>query len=462
MNKKVELVAALGLIFFVIFILNSFMVRSAGDDYVYSFMWEGHSMYEPLSADARRIASFQDIAVSAWSYFLTWGGRIVAQSMAMFFLWMPRGVFNVAIALTVVLLVLLMQWTARGGKVTMELSAKSVLITGFFLWAFQANFCGIFIWLDGSCNYLWPMVFLLAWLLPYIRYYMTDGEARYGGWLSPLLFLLGLLAGNGNENTLCWIGLFGLFYLYHIYKKGEMQLWMLAGFLGLSIGYGILMLAPGNLVRMEESGESFRLFQFSVKAFVAIWFHTLLLSPFYFYLMKAFRKRRALCAFSGGRKYVRLSIWFLSASLLFEIIMCVSPEFPFRSLFPSTVFCLTAALLMQHAAIAPAHRRSVCRGQGVMKRLATLYFAFTFAMTFWIFVENARWFDRWLGEAEAMRGTPAILSITERPPYEEELWTYLTGFHHYAVGLKSDPAHWGNAAMARFYDIGGVTMAEKK
>lgn len=85
------------------------------------------------------------------------------------------------------------------------------------------------------------MVFLLAWLLPYIRHYMTDGEARYGGWLSPLLFLLGLFAGNGNENTLCWIGLFGLFYLYHIYKKGEMQLWMLAGFLGLSIGYGILV-----------------------------------------------------------------------------------------------------------------------------------------------------------------------------------------------------------------------------
>lgn len=214
-EKKKLCLSLLG-IFFVIFILNSLMVRSAGDDYVYSFMWEGHSMYEPLSADARRIASFQDIAVSSWSYFLTWGGRIVAQSMAMFFLWMPRGVFNVAIALTVVLLVLLMQWTARGGEVTMALPAKSVLITGFFLWAFQPNFCGIFLWLDGSCNYLWPMVFLLAWLLPYIRHYMTDGEARYGGWLSPLLFLLGLLAGNGNENTLCWIGLFGLFYLYHI------------------------------------------------------------------------------------------------------------------------------------------------------------------------------------------------------------------------------------------------------
>ena len=55
-KEQKQLGLALGLIFFVIFILNSFMVRSAGDDYVYSFMWEGHSMYEPLSADARRIA----------------------------------------------------------------------------------------------------------------------------------------------------------------------------------------------------------------------------------------------------------------------------------------------------------------------------------------------------------------------------------------------------------------------
>ena len=81
-EKKKFCLSLLG-IFFVIFILNSLMARSAGDDYVYSFMWEGHSMYEPLSADARRIAGFSDIAVSAWSYFLTWGGRIVAQSMAM-------------------------------------------------------------------------------------------------------------------------------------------------------------------------------------------------------------------------------------------------------------------------------------------------------------------------------------------------------------------------------------------
>lgn len=70
-TEKKKLYLSLFGIFFVIFILNSFMVRSAGDDYVYSFMWEGHSMYEPLSAGARRIGSISDIVESLWSHFFT-------------------------------------------------------------------------------------------------------------------------------------------------------------------------------------------------------------------------------------------------------------------------------------------------------------------------------------------------------------------------------------------------------
>ena len=51
-EKKKLCLSLLG-IFFVIFILNSLMARSAGDDYVYSFMWEGHSMYERMRGASR-------------------------------------------------------------------------------------------------------------------------------------------------------------------------------------------------------------------------------------------------------------------------------------------------------------------------------------------------------------------------------------------------------------------------
>ena len=104
-NQKVILL--LGGIFFAMLSLHSLFGLCMGDDYVYSFLWEGHSIYEPISENARRIESFADIVASTWLYYLTWGGRLVAQGMAMFFLWMPKGVFDIAASGVAVLLVLL-------------------------------------------------------------------------------------------------------------------------------------------------------------------------------------------------------------------------------------------------------------------------------------------------------------------------------------------------------------------
>ncbi len=434
------------------------MVRGAGDDYVYSFMWEGHSMYEPLTENARRIGSFSDIAASAYLYFLTWGGRVVAQTLAMFFLWMPRDVFSIAIGATAALLVLLIQWTARG-RVTWDIPAKDVLLAGFALWALQTHFVGVFIWLDGSCNYLWAMVFLLAFLLPYVRHYLT-GEKKYGAWMVPFMFALGLLAGNGNENTLCWIGLFGFFYLVTLYGKDELTPWMAAGFVGLSIGYGLLMLAPGNFVRMEKSNEVFDFFRQNNKAIAALWYYSLISSYFYFYLLKAWRKRKEFRAFDCGRKYLRLAGWFWAMSVLFGVIMYFSPEFPLRSLFPSTIFCLTAVFIIHQL-----ERKTgiTLTPHGVaknMKRIAAIYFLITFPITLWWYVQNYNWFQYWEAKAQSMRGTAQVLEITERPPYEGTKWNYYTGVHAYTIGIKENKDHWGNVAMARFYDIGGVWMKE--
>ena len=459
-KEKKQFYFAVGIIFLTIYILNHFTLRSAGDDYVYSFMWEGHSMYEPLSEDARRIASFSDIAKSTWLYFFTWGGRVIAQAMAMFFLWMPRDVFTVFISATAVLLVFLIQWIARGGRVTREIPAKDLLFSAFCLWTLEANFVGVFIWLDGSCNYLWPMVFLLAFLLPYVRHYL-EGAWEYKSYLTPLMFFLGLLAGNGNENTICWIGLFGFFYLISLYRKGELAPWMLSGFIGLSIGYGILMLSPGNFARMEGSKETFDFFRADNKAFVAIWLYILISSYPYFYLLKSLRRRKEFKAFDFAKKYLHLSGWFAMASLLFALIMYFSPEFPLRSLFPSTVFCLVAVFVMHELEKKTGIYLTPAGVRKNIKRVAALYFVCTFSITLWCYVGNFYWFQEWEQQLKAMNGSDAVLEITDRPPYEEMKWIYLTGLHLYTVGIKEDTDHWGNVAMARFYGIGGVKMAGK-
>lgn len=442
-------------IFSVIFILNCLTHRSIGDDYLYSFMWEGHSMYEPLSENARRISSFSDIAVSTYSYFMTWGGRIVAQALAMFFLWMPRMVFNVAVSLATVLLVLCIQWIARGGKMTMKLSAKEAALIFFCLWAFHANFVGVFIWTDGSCNYLFPMVFLLLFLLPYIRHYMSDGENVEKKWLNWGMFPLGLLAGNSNENTICWIGLFGFFYILWAYRKGKGKLWMLTGFLGLTIGYGLLMLAPGNFLRIVDSGENIQSFHLTQKKSILFWVNIIWQSIMWFYLWKAIWKRKKLQEAYCGKKYLKLALWLAINSWLFNSIMLFSPEFPNRSLFPGLIFCMMAVFIVVYIAEQAKVRILRRETSRLSYALASMYFLISFVSTCYWYVLEYQYEEEILAVASQLSGKNEVLVITKQPP---EKWNYLTGLHLLNYSLSDDENKWQNVAFARFHDLKGVRL----
>lgn len=444
-------------IFLVIFLLNCLSHRAIGDDYLYSFVWEGHSMYEPLSENARRISSFSDIAESTYSYFMTWGGRIVAQSMAMFFLWMPRMVFNVCIAGATVFLVILIQWIARGGRVTMDLSAREAALIFFCLWTFHANFAGVFIWTDGSCNYLFPLLALLFFLLPYIRHYMSDGKEKESSWLVYTMFPLGILAGNSNENTICWLGLFGFFYLIYAYRKGTLRDWMVSGFLGLTIGYGLLLLAPGNFLRVVDSKETLQNFQFNYKKWLVFWFSIILQSMLWFYMWKGFRNRKVLAAIEGGKKYVRLAWWVAVNSWLFNLIMLCSPEFPNRSLFPGFIFCIIAVFTLSQIAVREEinilQRATIRFGYG----LAILSFSVTLFFTGWWYVLEYQYEEWVLAQAEAMKNSDQVLVIDKQPPAQ---WNHLSGLHLVNFSMSDDENKWQNVAFARFHHLKGVRLVK--
>ena len=420
-NKKHLYVVYLG-IFAVIFILNCLTHRCIGDDYLYSFVWEGHSMYEPLSENARRISSFSDIAESTYSYFMTWGGRVVAQALAMFFLWMPRIVFNLVLSAATVLMVLLVQWIAQDGRMTAKVSARDAALIFFCLWSFHANFSGIFIWLDGSCNYFFPLLFLLLLLLPYIRHYMSNGREKEAYWLSWVMFPLGVLAGNSNENTICWIGLCGGLYLWHAYRKGTLHLWMVLGLFGLALGYGLLILAPGNWGRIIDSHEDLTNFYITYQKGIKVWFNTLLQSMLWFYLWRAFWKRKQLGETERGRKILRLSLWFAVLSWLFNLIMLWSPEFPNRSLFPGLVFAIIAVFIIA----AEARERGIYivrkRQLHAHYRLAIFYFAFTLCTATYWFVQEYRYEEEVLAAAKAWQGQDEVWVIEKEPPNQSTLW----------------------------------------
>ena len=74
-NKKTLLLFVF--IYLFLFALNYLYPLSFGDDYVFSFVWQGHSMEVPLTEGAVRITSWSDLFVSQCSHYITWGGRFV-------------------------------------------------------------------------------------------------------------------------------------------------------------------------------------------------------------------------------------------------------------------------------------------------------------------------------------------------------------------------------------------------
>ena len=67
---------------------------SFGDDYLYAFIWEGNPMFIPLSENAVRVSSLSDLVKSQWLLYMTWGGRVVGQTLTQFFIWLGKDVFN--------------------------------------------------------------------------------------------------------------------------------------------------------------------------------------------------------------------------------------------------------------------------------------------------------------------------------------------------------------------------------
>lgn len=445
-------------IFLFMFLLESLAFRFMGDDYIYSFMWEGHSMYVPLSENARRIDGFGDILASGYSYYMTWGGRVIAQMLAMFFLWIGRPWFNLVMAAGILLLLFSIQWIAHEGRITFSLRPFDILITFLCFWSFNINFAGTIVWIDGACNYFFPLLAVILFLLPYIQRYFVEEESRKPGYFILLMFILGVLAGDSNENTICWIGLSGLLYLVHYGKRKKLESWMAAGMAGLAMGYGLLMFSPGNVIRMRESGETFQFLFLDRGHLLSLGFCFLVQSFLWMYLWKAFRRRKYLQVKKYGR-HIHLASWFAVMSILFNLIMLFSPESPFRAAFPSFIFLITAVMLIHRVTQSSETYIVKAKAGRILSLLWVLYFCFTFSTSVVQYYNQRLYMGNIIRQAESLSGKNQVLKVTEESDVLKK-WVLLTGMHAFSVPVEKDVNHWRNVAFSRYYDIKGIYREE--
>ena len=183
-----------------------------------------------------------------WHYF-NWGGRTVAHTLAQILLVFPKAVFNILNSFIYTALIYLIYLHGCFNKDN-EDNSYMLLLIHFILWFIIPVFGQSFIWLVGSCNYLWTTVIILYFLWLYRRNTLSEK------WYNLLfMFILGLLAGWTNENTsagLIAILVFSLIINKVETKKFELSKTRLFGIIGTLAGFIIMICAPGNYIRSAE------------------------------------------------------------------------------------------------------------------------------------------------------------------------------------------------------------------
>lgn len=205
------------------------------DDYDFMISW---STGEPL-------AGLGDVLKSQLVHYQIWGGRLL-HVFTQSFLFLGKEVFNAANTAMFLLLMAEIYAIARPKR---RGCWTLLAITYMVLMTMIPFFGTVFLWLTGSCIYLWGTVFALMPLV-------IERSVREGGFFSRgrvravVCFPLGVLAGWTNENMTCGMiaAVFVLMALMYMRNK-RVPGRMIALWLGQCAGALLLLLAPGNFSR---------------------------------------------------------------------------------------------------------------------------------------------------------------------------------------------------------------------
>ena len=463
--KKTMWLVILFFLFF--YVLNYLTPLAFGDDYVYSFIWQGHSEYEPMIEPAVRVSSFEDLRASLLLHYFTWSGRTVSHFLTQYFLWLGKNVFNIFNSLVSVLLIMEIYWCANKGVVTFRFKSDRLCWIFFALWAFTPGFSPVFFWLSGACNYLWTAVLLLAFLLPYIhKYYFFQEKFSHNVWFVFAMFFSGTLAGWSNENSICWIIIALTVFIFVNRKSRAMELWMLTGLTGLVFGYALLMLAPGNVARLyAEVGKTSGWLNLQC---VKINFDMLVIVITWQFLLWYFSLRslmllpkNTLTKYYGSLlEERRLVIVFCMVSFCMSCTMLLSPNFPPRSSFPGTVQLVIAASILLRIQYDYTTELMKKNAKRFLTIVGIIYITVSTVVSVYGFYDYHVQVENMLSSVRDSASTQQdIVTVHSLVPVSETI-ANLSGLHLLFFQMSEDENDWRNVAFARYYGLKAVRMVK--
>lgn len=301
---------------------------------------------------------------------------------------------------------------------------------------------------------------------------------------------LGVLSGCSRELTICWIILVLTYWLYN--KKQETLLWEKSGYIGLIIGYGILILAPGNFARLaidENTDNVFlisELIQYKILLFsVVIFFHLFL----WHYILRSIIKSEKTVlkkAFKQNDKelfirsliFVKACIFVVLSSGILTFFMRYHGTRPF---FVNLVF-LTIAVATMFKAQNDLGLSYINSGvKSFMKLIGISYFLLTMTLT--LFYNYTNW-KQWNNNLETIKNSAekGCTEIIELEPYNtsrenpfvsnygvrfinilsgSNAGTWV-GFHLINMPVYSDKNNEINITLSKYYGIKGIAVKNDK
>lgn len=311
-------------------------------------------IYQNITGTTQKVQTISDIFYSQYVHYFTWGGRTVAHVIVQMLLLIEKPISSIIITLTILLLTFLICKNIFGKK---KITIASWVITATSIFLFNPNPEETLFWITGTGNYLFTIVIVLAFVYPF-RLLIENEVNADSRVISSIvkavsMLALGVLAGWTNENlgAALVITLMGII-LWQIKKaivnnKSDdasqdkkwhaiLPLWAYTGVAGATVGFVVLLLAPGNLKRnnaiLETYGNIFKIVAYRIymmerALFTYLW--VIVIITGIFVMVKLYLKKQKLNA---------TEIIFLIMGVLSYITMIAAPTYPDRVTF-STI-CL--------------------------------------------------------------------------------------------------------------------------
>lgn len=406
------------------------------DDYSYTFNF---LTKEP-------IGSFGDIFESLAVHYEKVNGRIPVHFLAHLFLWMGKGAFNVINTAAFAGLTLLVYFHAYGTLRGFRPYPCLAVFLG--LWMLTPAFGESFLWVTGASNYLYGMLLILLYLIPYRR--LLDAERSADSpWYAPLALLGGALAGWTNENTAGALLLVLLCLLARrLAEKKTVPSWFYAGLLGVAAGLCLMVLAPGELSRLDGAGGAGgfaamlrRALVITVKLGWRLWPGMLLWGALFVRFLRRGRDKKLLIE----------PLTFLLAGCAALYAMALSPQIPDRVWSGPIVYFLISTLALCRAAGEP-HVQSTRARVGLVTLCAALALACYAAEAPKLAATSAAFAAREADAAEQLAAGRRTLTLAS---------VHGSGARFDAAevprDITPDPDHWLNQALARYLGADSVT-----